>query len=171
MTKIRLLGDTGPDWPALILVSSYLQINCMKPILCVIDMMDTSAQILEVAGQMALAYKTSLNVLYPYRLIDSGFSGDVAKLKVKLEGEANQKFAALQKKINALQQVSCEFKPQIGFPEHLIQSQLKLNNVGMIIVGQAIGERNGIALQELISAAQLPCIIIPDRLNVANVLP
>lgn len=84
----------------------------MKPILCVIDLTE-SALVLEVAARIAYAHKSPLAILFPYRLINDGFKGEISRLKSMLEQEGRDKFLSLKKQISLLDHVSYDFQPEI----------------------------------------------------------
>ncbi|HEX8039905.1 MAG TPA: universal stress protein [Chryseosolibacter sp.] len=138
----------------------------MKQLLCVVDFSDSTAKVLEIAGRIASGYKAHLVVLFPYRLIDYAYRGDITALKLRLESEAKEKFQELKKNIPALQNVSCEFQPEIGFIFDRITSNLKKNKTEMIIIGQqqtvTINDLKGVSLQNLISGSKLPFVIVPE---------
>jgi hypothetical protein len=137
----------------------------MRPILCVIDLTESSAAVLEVAARIAFAFKTHLTVVFPYRLVDYGYKGDLVKLKIKLVDDAREKFCCLKKHITLLDQLSYEFQPEIGFSADRITSYLKLNVPSMIVMSQyqanAMNELGGMELQNLITDSKLPFTIVP----------
>lgn len=141
----------------------------MRPILCVIDLSEMSTQVIEVAARMAYAYKTVLTILYPYRLIQEGYHGEILKLKLKLEQEAKEKFAALTKRIPLLSNVVYDFQPEIGFPYDRINAYVKRNKVEAVIISQrqanTINEINPSALQTLITSSKLPFTIVPEEID------
>ena len=142
----------------------------MRPILCVIDLTEASAQVIEVAARMAYAYKSPMTILFPYRLIEKSYMGEISKLKMKLEQRAEEKFAELKKRIVMLDQVSYEFIPEIGFSYDRISSYVKGTKVDSVVIGErqanAINESNTIALQTLISNSKIPFTIVPEETDV-----
>jgi hypothetical protein len=141
----------------------------MRPILCVIDLTETSVKALEVAAKLAYVQKTSLTILFPYRLIDYGYRCEVSNLKTKLEDEAIENFFRLKKRVVLLNQLLYDFKPEIGFAGNVISSHVKRNKVDMVVISQrqanSINEVNNIALQNLIANSKLPFTIIPDDID------
>lgn len=142
----------------------------MRPILCVIDLTKASVQVIEVAARMAYAFKSPMTILFPYRLIEKDYMGEMSKLKMKLELEAGKKFEELKKEIPMLDQVSYEFLPEIGFSYDRISSYVKRTKVDLVVIGQrqanAINELNNIALQTLITNSKLPFTIVPEEVDV-----
>jgi predicted P-loop ATPase/GTPase len=141
----------------------------MRPILCVIDLTQSSVKVLEAAARMAHAYKVHLTILFPYRLIDYAYQGDLAKLKTNLEQEARENFSLFKKQIKLMDQLSYEFQPEIGFSADRITSYVKRNKVDMIIISQrqanAINEVNDMDLQNLIMNSKLPFMIVPEQVD------
>jgi nucleotide-binding universal stress UspA family protein len=141
----------------------------MRPILCVVDLSESSVKVLEVAARMAHANKTRLTILFPYRLISNGYKDDVSKLKGKLEQEAREKFSEIQKQVELLNHLFFEFQPEIGFAVDRINSYVKINKVDMIVISQSqansINELNVMALQNLIANSKAPFTIVPQEVN------
>ena len=148
----------------------------MRQILCVIDLTDSSLKVLEVAARIAMACREHLIVLFPYRLIDYGYEGSLAALKLKLETEAKEKFSKLRTSLAATDGLSWEFQPEIGFMADRIKAHVTRENesIDMIIIGQeqtaAANDSKGFNLQHLITNSRLPFVIVPSEVTaVANV--
>ncbi len=141
----------------------------MRPILCVVDLSESSVKVLEVAARMAYANKTHLTILFPYRLISYVYKEDISQLKGKLEQEARDKFLVIQKQIEILDHIFFEFQAEIGFAVDRINSYVRQNKVDMIIISQSqanlINEVNGTALQNLIANSEIPFMIVPLENN------
>jgi hypothetical protein len=141
----------------------------MRPILCVIDLSEASLHVIEVAAKMACAYKSQLTILFPYRLIDNGYRGEISKLKTKLEQEARDKFVALKDRVTLLNQISYEFQPEIGFPADRINSFIRRNKIDSVVISQGqanlMNEVNHFTLQALIANAKLPFTIVPEAID------
>jgi hypothetical protein len=144
--------------------------SSMRPILCVIDLTEKSAQVLEVAARMACAYKSHLTILFPYRLLDKGENVDVAKLKTKLEQDAKEKFLVMKSQVLLLSQVSHEFQAEIGFPADRIHAFVRRNKVNCVVISQRqaslMNEVNQLAFQNLISNTRLPFTVVPEEVDV-----
>jgi nucleotide-binding universal stress UspA family protein len=142
----------------------------MRPILCVVDLSESAIQVLEVAARMAYPYKAHLTILFPYRLIENGYKGEISKLKERLEQEAKEKFLALKKQLTILDVVPYEFLPEIGFPVDRVNSFVKRNKVDSVVISQRqanlMNEVNQSSLQSLITNAKLPFTIVPEELDV-----
>lgn len=140
----------------------------MKQILCVVDLTESSGKVLEVAGRIAKACKTHLIVLYPYRLIDYTHRGDMTTLKLRLEAEAREKFHHMRESAG-LENLSCDFQPEIGFLADRITAHARRKNVDMVVIGQQQSDvENDIRsfnIQNMISDSQLPFVIVPAEVN------
>jgi hypothetical protein len=148
----------------------------MRQILCVIDFSESSQKILEVAARIAIAWKAHLMVLFPYRLIDYGYEGSLATLKMKLETEAREKFNSLKNKLPGAETLSFEFQPEIGFISDRIKAHVSKDKdiIDLVIVGQEQTSPNndskGFNLQNLLTNSKLPIVIVPAEVNAeANV--
>lgn len=141
----------------------------MRQILCVIDLTGSSGQVLEVAAGMANSCKAHLIVMFPYRLIDYGYSGDITSLKAKLETEARQKFQQLKNKLPDFENLSCEFQPEIGFLADRISAHVKKRDIDMVVIGQqqsiTTNDVKGFNLQQLIANSKLPFMIVPEEVS------
>jgi nucleotide-binding universal stress UspA family protein len=141
----------------------------MRPILCVVDLSESSVKVVEVAARMAYANKTQLTILFPYRLISYAYKEDVSKLKGELEQEAREKFSVIEKQVEILRRIYFEFQPEIGFAVDRVNSYARQNKVDMIVISQSqansINEVNGTALQNLIANSKAPFMIVPAEVN------
>jgi len=141
----------------------------MRPILCVIDLSQSAVQVLEVAARMAYAYKSHLTILFPFRLIDNGYRGEISKLKAKLEQEAKEKFLSMKEQVPQLGHVSYEFQPEIGFPADRINSFVRGTKVNSVVISQRqanlMNEVNSMDLQNLIKNSKLPFTIVPEEID------
>jgi hypothetical protein len=142
----------------------------MRPILCVIDLSAKSGQVLEVAARMAYAYKSRLTILFPYRLLDNGYRGEISKLKANLEEEAKEKFESLARQITLLNELPYEFQPEIGFPADRINAFVRRYKVDSVVISQRqagqMNELNQMAFQNLITNSRLPFTIVPEEIDV-----
>ncbi|HYI79073.1 MAG TPA: universal stress protein [Chryseolinea sp.] len=142
----------------------------MRPILCVVDLTESAAQVLEVAARMAYAYKSHLTILFPYRLIDNEYRGEISNLKGKLEQQARDKFLLLKKQVPVLDQVLHDFQPEIGFAADRISYFIKWNKVTSVVISQRqanlMNEVNQVPFQNLITNSKLPFVIVPEEVDV-----
>jgi|SRR5918993_966670 hypothetical protein len=144
--------------------------SLMRPILCVVDLTESAAKVLEVAATMAYAYKSHLTILFPYRLIDNEYRGEISNLKGKLEQQAKEKFFSLKKQVAVLEQVLHEFQPEIGFAADRISYFVKWNKVASVVISQRqanlMNEINQVPFQNLISNSRIPFVIVPEEVDV-----
>jgi nucleotide-binding universal stress UspA family protein len=141
----------------------------MKQILCVIDFSESAGRVWEVAAGIACACGAHLTVLFPYRLIDYNYHGDVPSLKKKLETEAKAKFISLKKSDPFTENIPCEFHAEIGFLADRVSAYVKKNNIDMVVIGQehtSTGvDLKTFNLQDLIAASRLPFVIVPSKVS------
>ena len=137
----------------------------MRQILCVIDLSESSGKLLDLAATIASACKAHLIVLFPYRLIDYTYRGDMASLKLKLETEAREKFQVFKQNLSLTENLSCEFQPEIGFIADRINAHVKHDSIDMVIVGLEetanTNDMKGFNLQNLIANSRLPFVVVP----------
>lgn len=142
----------------------------MKQILCVIDFSESAERVWEVAAGIACACKAQLIVLFPYRLIDYNYRGDIPSLKQKLESEAHAKFTSLKNADPATANLSCEFHAEIGFLADRVKAYVKRKNIDMVVLGQEYSttgvDLKTFNIQDLISSSRLPFVIVPSKVNV-----
>lgn len=141
----------------------------MKQILCVVDLTESSGKVLKVAGRMAKAYDTGLLVLYPYRLIGNGHPDDnITSLKLRLETLAREKFHDIIGK-SGLENLPCDFQPEIGFLADRISAHARRKNIDMVIIAQQQSDKENdlrsYNLHNLISNSQIPFVIVPAEVN------
>jgi hypothetical protein len=138
----------------------------MKPILCIIDLTESSAVVLDTAVRITCAFKTYLIIIFPYRLIAHAYTDNLSGLKLKLEDDAKAKFKALKQQGEIVNHFSYEFRPEIGFTSDRITSFLKAGEAEMIVIGQqqatAMNELDRSTLQDLIRNSKLPFTIVPE---------
>jgi len=170
LTKISFFVDSSPENIGHTRVSSYI-ISSMRQILCVIDFSESSKKVLEVAARFAIACKSHLTVLFPFRLIDHHYQGSLGSLKQKLEAEATEKFNNLRKTLPDAAMLSCEFQPEIGFISDRINAHVSGDKEGidMVIVAQeqttSNNDSKGFDLQNLITNSRIPFVIVPTEVN------
>lgn len=138
----------------------------MKRLLCVVDLTESAARVLDVAATIANACGAHLLVLFPYRLMDYELHGDLSLWRRRIEAEAMEKFNALKNAVPSLGTTSCEFHAEIGFVFDRVSSSVAKNEIEMIIIGQqqvrGIRERQGLTLENLVSTSMRPFLIVPQ---------
>ncbi len=108
----------------------------MKPILCVIELSDSSEKTLKIASDMAQAGGGHVIVLFVYRLIDRNGTNDIAKLRVATEAMALERFRILEKSVLANRGISYEFQVEIGFTVDRIMSYIRRGVAGSVVISE-----------------------------------
>ena len=138
----------------------------MRRLLCVIDLTASSVDVLKVAVSVAIRKNAQLTVLYPYRLVEFGYKGDLFELRTKLEQSAQEKFLTLKIECAGLHQIPYEFLLEIGFTADRINSFITNNKTDGVVISQlqanSMNESDARALQELIANSQIPFTIVPE---------
>jgi hypothetical protein len=118
---------------------------------------------------MASAYKAVLTVLFPYRLIDNRYTGEITALKATLEQDARERFMTLKNRVSVPEALACEFLPEIGFIADRINAFLKRNKVQALVISQrqanVMNEISTKTLEHLISSSKLPFTIVPEEID------
>src|SRR5688572_29783425 len=145
-------------------------IPAMKPILCVVDLKDSSSKVLEIAVSIASAFHTHLIVLFSYRLIGLGAELDLCTVKSTMDNQAKKQFTESSKYLLQNKDITHEFQTEIGFRADRISSYIKRNSVGMVIIGENqandINESRSFTLGQFITDMKLPFLIVPEEVNV-----
>ena len=138
----------------------------MKPILCIIDLSESSAAVLDTAVRITCAFKTYLIIIFPYRLIAHAYTDNLSGLKLKIEEDAKARFNAMKLQGEIVNHFAYEFRPEIGFTSDRITSFLKAGGAEMIVIGQqqatAMNELDSTKLQDLIRNSKRPFTIVPE---------
>ena len=137
-----------------------------KTILCPIDFSDSSIQALEYAIDLAQQEKSSITVIYSFRLIQSEEGQEIRLFKKTMEEEANKRFRQLEDSFSKESAVDHRFLVEIGFMEDSIASQLKKNEVSKVVVDRAMCQSNdresGIP-KKFLESLKVPVIVVPDK--------
>ncbi len=111
-------------------------------------------------------------MLFPYRLIDYTYTGNLSSLNSKLVDHANTKFNELKQQGENIAHFVYEFRPEIGFTSDRITAFLKAGEAEMIVIGQqqanGMNELNKTGLQDLIKNSKLPFTIVPEAHQFVN---
>jgi nucleotide-binding universal stress UspA family protein len=136
----------------------------MKPVLCALDFSESSPSVIKSALEVAVRHKTSLIVLFSYRLMHP-FENTIAEYRKEVESQAIKNFEEL---INSVpnENVKYEFRSEIGFLSDRIEAYVEKNDVGLIVIGQemanTIQEHEGHSLEHFLNQINIPVLIVPD---------
>jgi hypothetical protein len=137
----------------------------MKPVLCALDFSESSSWIIRSAIEVALRHRTSLIVLFSYRLVQP-FEGTIADYRKNMENKARTNFEELMKNVSVHGKVKYEFRSEIGFLSDRIEAYLEKNDVGVIVIGQemanAMNDHKGMSLKQFINNTKVPILIVPE---------
>lgn len=131
-------------------------------ILCVIDFSEDSREALEAAVKIASSSNTPLAVLYPYRLNQPRNEPDVAQWKKTLVEDANIRFKNITGQLFKEQDVSWEFKPEVGFVKDRIEAYTQKNTVSMIVISSQLFLGSNDTLGSIVNKLKCPLMIIPS---------
>jgi hypothetical protein len=146
----------------------------MKPILCVVDLTESSQAVLKVAVTVASACDAHLLILFSYRLVDLGRGADMSTIKSTMDAKAKDKFNELEKTFLRNKNMTYEFHPEIGFVADRVSAYIKRNEVGLIILVEDqvndINETKSFTFRQFIADMKLPFIIVPAEVNAEAIL-
>lgn len=138
----------------------------MKPVLCAIDFSESSPLVMRCAIEVALRHKTSIIVLFSYRLAQS-FEGTIGEYRKSVERKAKESFEELIGKVSVHGNVKYEFRSEIGFLSDRIEAYVEKNDVGVIVIGHdmanKMNDHKGLLLQQFISNIKVPILIVPEE--------
>jgi hypothetical protein len=141
----------------------------MRSILCVIDLTTSSLGVLQTAVRIASAFKAHITILFPYRLINYTYTGELSALNSKLVDDAKAKFDILKQQGKNLAHFPHDFLPEIGFSSDRITSFVKAGKTDMVVIGQqqasAMNDLNKSTLEDLIRNSKLPFTIVPETIS------
>jgi nucleotide-binding universal stress UspA family protein len=141
-------------------VGSSQKVSMRKGILCVIDFSDSSKVALSWAVQLSQELDTHLSILYTYRFLQP-YSGEAIEMKRKMEAEAMQKFAALEKELLVGKGISYSFKIEVGFIADRARDHAKKTGADLLVVGNKMNSANKQSFDELVADIQMPLVIVP----------
>jgi len=132
-----------------------------RSILCTIDFSDASRQALLLAIDMAQEMNMHLTVLHTYRLIQAA-DGNVVQMKKRLEEDALQKFAQLEKDILQGRVSSYDFKTEVGFMADRIEKHLRNHAISFVVMDRNLSMANNETFEELFERVHVPLVIVPE---------
>ena len=137
-----------------------------KTVLCPIDFSDASLISLDYAVKMAKKENLGLSVLYNFRLIQKEKDEEIVTFKRRMEGEAREKFRALEKNFPETVKEDCRFMVEVGFIADSIKAHARKNEVAFLVMDSEIGTSlglNGRTSGAFLEDLGVPVIIVPEK--------
>src|SRR5688572_1285141 len=96
-------------------------------VLCVTDFTDASKEAIKCAVSLCKKLKCHLTILYTYRIFKQ--NGETINLRKQSEEEASKKFRSIEQEVLAGEDISYDFKAEIGFINSRVEDHLKKNKI------------------------------------------
>lgn len=112
----------------------------IKTIICALDFQSDYEYVLDWATKMVKQYNASLIILFTYRLTPSQGTEDVHLRREKIEKEAKERFAEIEKKLIDNKIFTYTFLVEVGFLSDRILSHASRNENSMLILGQEVAQ-------------------------------
>ena len=129
-------------------------------ILCSIDMSASSRPAIKWAVSIAQQLKIHLTILYTYRLLHYR-NGEVLLLKKKMEEEAQEQFALLEKELLIGKGITYDFRTEIGFVTDRIEDHAKNNKLNFVVMNKTNGINGKENIDDLMEHIQVPVLLVP----------
>jgi len=129
-------------------------------ILCLVDFSESSNRALQWTVQMAHVLHAHVTVLHVFRLLQSK-NGEALLLKKAKEADAISHFVELERSLLRGQDVSYDFKTEVGFITDRIDDYTKKNVIQFLVTDKNMTEQNKESFDELIKKIQIPMVIVP----------
>jgi nucleotide-binding universal stress UspA family protein len=129
-------------------------------ILCTIDFSEPSRDVLKYALNLSKQFNSHITVLYTYRLLNS-YNGEAVEIRRKLEEQARQNFAILEKEVLVGSGVSYDFKIEVGFVSNRVREYAKKNGISFLVMGKKMNGSSKESFDELAENIQVPLVIVP----------
>lgn len=139
--------------------------NVGSSILCVIDFSDASKDALLAAVNIAGETKSSLTVLYPYRLNQPRNVTDVTQWKKSIDVDATNNFNRMSINLFKDSNVLWEFKPEVGFIGDRVEAYTQKYNVGLVVMSTHLSRASSEVFLEMLDKLKCPLLIIPEKHN------
>jgi hypothetical protein len=88
-------------------------------------------------------------------------NGEAVEIRKKIEEEARQNFAVLEKEVLAGSGVSYDFKVEVGFVSIRVKEYAKKNGVSFLVMGKKMNGTSKESFDELAANIQVPLVIVP----------
>lgn len=139
--------------------------NVGSSILCVIDFSDASKDALLAAVNIAGETKSSLTVLYPYRLNQPRNVTDVTQWKKSIDVDATNNFNRMSINLFKDSNVLWEFKPEVGFIGDRVEAYTQKYNVGLVVMSTHLSRASSEVFLEMLDKLKCPLLIVPEKHN------
>lgn len=144
--------------------SLFVDTDMTKGIVCSIDFSESSKEALKWAVSLAQTLRSHLTVLYTYRLLNP-HNGEATELKKKIEENAANSFASVEKELLNGKGVDYDFKIEVGFVSNRISDYARRNGISMLVMGSKMGETSKESFDELARSLHVPLVIVPDEIH------
>jgi hypothetical protein len=138
----------------------------MKPILCAIDLSESSVDVLRLAIQQSTLHNNSrVLVLYAYRLVIPG-GKPIAEYRKDVEKRACEKFESFAKQFSEKEASLLEFRMEIGFLADRIEAYAEKDGIELVVISEAMAnsfdEHQRVSLRDFIESLHIPLMIVPS---------
>src|SRR5436190_9206158 len=139
-------------------------------ILCAVDFSASSINALEWAVDVAKKTHSKLTIMFCYRLIAAFDDEDTLDLKKNMEKDARLKFKELEKQYIKGQPFPYTFTTEVGFYHFRIEMFVRINPVGLIVLGSSIvqqfDENKNLGFDAFLKASKVPVVVVPNEARV-----
>lgn len=129
-------------------------------ILCTIDFSKSSREALQWAVQLAKQLNSHVTFLYTYRLLQYR-AGEVLQLKQDIEASAWRQFEVLEKEILQGEDISYDFKVEIGFVADRVEDYARKHPLNFLVTNKSIDNQAKESFDELIQHLRVPLLVVP----------
>lgn len=141
-------------------VTATTQNQGESSILCTIDFSKSSRDALQWAVQLAKQLNSHVTFLYTYRLIQYR-SGEALQLKQEIEAFAWRQFEILEKEILEGEDISYDFKVEIGFVADRVEDFARKHSLNFLVTNKSIDNHGKESFDELIQHLRVPLLVVP----------
>lgn len=129
-------------------------------ILCTVNFSDSSKHALQWAIDLARQLKAHITILYTYRLIKSK-QGETVGMKRRIEEEALKNFETLEHEFLAGQNISYDFRVEVGFVNDRVEQLVQKTNINFLVMDREMSSNNKESFDELVEQIRIPLVIVP----------
>jgi nucleotide-binding universal stress UspA family protein len=128
-------------------------------ILCTVDFSEPSKDVLKYALNLSKRFNSHITILYTYRLLNA--NGEAIDARKKIEEQAKENFASLEREVLSGSGASYDFKIEVGFVSNRVKEYAKKNGVSFLVMGKKMNGSNKESFDELAENIQVPLVIVP----------